>query len=58
MISVLFTKIFKVRRYFDNIGKGILVLITYIMCTIIDILKCWLFEKIRYILKDTGWNKK
>lgn len=63
MISVLFTKVFKLSSYFDNIRTGILavcisVLIIYITCTIIDVLKCWLFEKIGYALKDTVLNRK
>ena len=63
MISVLFTKVFKVSCYFDNIRTGILavgisVLIIYITCTIIDVLKCWIFEKIGHALKDTVWSRK
>lgn len=51
MMSVLFTKIFQVEKWINNIGTGILAvlgssIVIYAVCTIVDIFKCYIFDKV------------
>ena len=62
MISVLFTEIFHVNDYIDSIGTGIAaifvsVTITYMACTVIDVINNYLFEKIGLILQKSVLNR-
>lgn len=51
MMSVLFTKVFHVQNWINNIGTGILAIlissiVIYVVCTIIDVFKCSIFDKV------------
>lgn len=63
MLNVLFTKIFCINNYLDNVVTGILevvlsVIIIYAVCTVIDIIKCYLFDQFRVFLKDSAIERK
>ena len=62
MMSVLFTEVFHVNTYVAHIGSGVAavfvsVTITYVVCTIIDIIKDYLFEKIGLLLQKSCLNR-
>lgn len=62
MLGVLFTKIIPLNRVVDNVGIGVLavlatVILIYICCVAIDIVKCYIFSKVGMRLKGTGVDK-
>lgn len=51
MMSELFTKVFHVQNWINNIGTGILAIlissiVIYVVCTIIDVFKYSIFDKV------------
>ena len=63
ILNILFIKIFHIKDYISNVGRGVLAIIIsvlsiYAVCTVIDIAKCYAFEEVGKLLRHTSAARK